>query len=208
MTNSPQTTSYQSDGISERRPCLRVPRCYAHRWHFLCEQGIGQQGHRPKINRIGRASYVQWPHYSTAAASPHRDEPVLLQRSPHTPPSHEPGQDLQGGMVSISTEECLRLQFALGVAHQHPPHHDRLVSRFVPQTTIRIDLHFPRTAAIPSLHYQRHPHGLGVVQPLLWAGEACAFHTWSPRCPWGRSGADSHSSASRRERVIRLTLGV
>jgi hypothetical protein len=68
---------------------------------------------------------------------------------------------------------------------------NRLVFRLVPPSVLRIALHCSRTTAIPSLHDPLCPHGHGVLQPLRWTGEACAFHAWSSSLArvscWSRS---------------------
>src|SRR5689334_14097365 len=105
MTPTPQTTSDHCDRISESRQCFRIPSSGAHRLRLIFDQAICQQSDQRKQPKKGRCCTC----YSQITPLPLRLQtemrPRFFESHLHPPTSYEPRQDLQRGMVGISTEK-------------------------------------------------------------------------------------------------------
>ena len=179
MATTPQTTPCERYRIGEGRPLFRVPSRQANRHGLSCAQAVCHQRHEREQSQKHRGR----PRNRQVAPLSLRFHPQMRPRffegDFHPPTPHKPGQDLQRRMVDMGRKKGLRIVFALRVAHQHPAHQDRVEPGFIPHTGLRIDLHFPRLAAIPMRDCDCRPRRVGILKPLLRRGTARPFHARS-----------------------------
>src|SRR5262249_16613582 len=178
MAIAPQTTRYNCDGIREGWPLLRIPSGGANRLGLPFDQTIGHESHQreqPEKYRRGPCNRQVTP-LSLSLYPEMRSG--LFKGDLHSPTAHEPGQDLQWGMVGVGRKKCLRFVFALWITYQYPMNRDRLMSAFVPQTGFAIDFDLPFTATVPILNLNFRPPRLRIIQTLLWRRAASAFDPW------------------------------
>jgi site-specific DNA recombinase len=136
------------------------------------------------VFKVGRSPFVPRPDRGVFQHCPSRLHSQMCSRffkaDFHPPAAHKPGQDLQRRVVRIGTDKGLRFIFTLWITHQYPANQDWIVSRFIPNAGLSVDLHLSLAAAVPMLDLKSFPPHLRLIQTLLRRGTARPLHPWSP----------------------------
>lgn len=210
MATTPQTTSYQRYRIGEGRQLFPVPSSRANPELLTFDQAICHQSHdreqsqqnwcRPGNRQVTPLSLC----FKTQMSA------RFFEGDFHPPTPHKPAQDLQRRVVDISRKKCLRIIFALRIAHHHPANQYWLEPGFIPDTGLSVDLNLPLLAAIPMLDFDFHPRRVGIIKTLLRGGAARPFHSRSSILSGqtGRSRVPQlciHAQSRNQTNVRRLT---
>src|SRR5262249_56790920 len=88
----------------------------------------------------------------------------LLKCDLDLPPAHEPGENILGAGVKICRQECLGIEFALGVADEEPADRHRHNSSTIPKCGSAGDLDQAVGSAVPETDAAALPVDLRILE--------------------------------------------
>jgi hypothetical protein len=120
------------------------------------------------------------------------------------PATDEPGEDVSWISIEIGCQECLRLEFALGIADEKPTDRHRPQAAAIPQRGAGADLHEAVGSAVPEIDAVVLPGDIAILEDGGQLFMGLALDRGPPR-PLRFCGGKPNKLASRRKRVTTQT---